>query len=145
MIKSGRPIIFGDGENLRSMSYIDNVIQAMLLAERTPHAAGNVYWVADERPYKTIEIYETIARILGVRIRPKYLPGAISVMCEAADSVLQSAGFYSPEIHVAGEMNVDIACSIEKAKKELGYAPAVDLAEGMRRSVEWCRKQGIDI
>jgi nucleoside-diphosphate-sugar epimerase len=40
-------------------------------------------------------------------------------------------------------MNKDIACSIDKARKELGYDPKIDLKEGMRRSLEWCRKVGL--
>jgi nucleoside-diphosphate-sugar epimerase len=42
-------------------------------------------------------------------------------------------------------MNKNIACSIEKARRELGYEPVVSLREGMRRSIEWCLKQGYDI
>ena len=59
--------------------------------------------------------------------------------------MLQAAGSYITEIHVAGEMNKDIACSIEKARNELGYEPKIELREGMRRSIEWCRNNGIDI
>ena len=39
----------------------------------------------------------------------------------------------------------DIACSIEKAKLELGYAPEISLREGMKRSIEWCRQRGDEI
>jgi len=38
---------------------------------------------------------------------------------------------------VLSEMNKTIACSVEKAKKELGYNPKVSLEEGMRRSLRW--------
>ena len=40
-------------------------------------------------------------------------------------------------------MNKDIACSIEKAHKELGYKPKIELEEGIKCSLEWCRKGGI--
>ncbi len=146
MIKNGHPLIFGNGQNLRSMSYLDNTIQAIIQAIRTPVANGQVYWIADEKPYKTIEIYETVARLLNVKkMTPRYLPDLISEACLAADTVLQAAGIYISEIHVAGELNKHIACSIEKAKKELGYAPAVGLEEGWRRSIDWCRKTGVEI
>jgi nucleoside-diphosphate-sugar epimerase len=42
-------------------------------------------------------------------------------------------------------MNKTIACSIERARAELGYDPAVDLHEGMRRSIRWCLKEGHDL
>ena len=61
------------------------------------------------------------------------------------DQILQKLGTYIKEVHVAGEMNKNIACSIEKAKRELGYNPKVKLREGMQCSIDWCRKNGIKI
>ncbi len=146
MIKKGNPIVFGDGQNLRSMTYIDNLIDAMFLAEQKEISAGKTYWIADKRPYPTIEIYETIARLLEVKNwKPRHVPGFVSKMCEFGDDVLQALDLYIKEIHVAGEMNKDIACSIEKAQTELGYNPQVDLEEGMRRSIDWCRVNGVEI
>lgn len=143
MIRSGSPFIFGDGFNLRSMSYVDNVCRAMALAALRKEASGRTYWIADARPYTTLEIYSTIAELLGVkRFRPRFLPGFVPDICALADGVLQFAGLYSTEIHVAGEMNKDIFCSVEKAAVELGYKPEVELREGMRRSIEFCRMRG---
>lgn len=144
MIKRGRPIVFGNGDNLRSLSYLDNVIEALLLAAQAPQASGQVYWIADARPYRTIGIYRTVAELLNVkRFRPIHLPGPASEMCMAADWCLQRLGCYQQELHVGGEMNKDIACSIELATRELGYRPRVELREGMRRSIDWCRSAGI--
>ena len=146
MIKKGNPIIFGDGKNLRSMTYLDNLCEAMLLAASEPRANGQTYWIADERPYTTNEIYETIAELLEVRnFRPRRAPSLVSEGCLAADFLLQAAGLYVKEIHVAGEMNKNIACDIRKARSELGYAPRIGLREGMRISIEWCRRHGLDI
>lgn len=146
MIRRGNPFIFGTGENLRSMSYLDNVIQAMLLAENAARAEGQVYWISDERPYATIEIYRTIAELLDVRdFRPRHVPGVAAELCRITDWLIQACGFYQTEIHVAGEMNKNIACSVEKASRELGYAPQIGLREGMRRSIEWCRRVGLEL
>lgn len=142
MIQSGRPIVFGKGDNLRSMSYIDNTIQALLLAEAKREAENEVFWIADERPYRTLEIYETVADLLGVTLRPRFLPQFVPFGCRVADALLQSMGLYQQEIHVAGEMDQHIACSVEKAKRILGYAPAVSLREGMKRSIAWCKSKG---
>jgi nucleoside-diphosphate-sugar epimerase len=75
--------------------------------------------------------------------RPRHVPGLVSESCMMADGILQALGLYVKEIHVAGEMNKDIACDIGKARSELGYRPAVGLREGMKRSIEWCKSNGI--
>ncbi len=146
MIKKGDPVVYGGGNNLRSMSYLDNTCQAMLLAAEKEAANGQTYWIADAVPYQIIEIYKTIARLLGVKnFRPRYMPGAVPAICRSLDGALQSVSLYMKDIHVAGEMDHNIACSIEKAQNELDYNPQVGLEEGMRRSIEWCRKHNIEI
>jgi nucleoside-diphosphate-sugar epimerase len=142
MIQKGNPIVFGNGQNLRSMSYVDNTCQALLLAAEKPAAAGKTYWVADRRPYAMLEIYETVADLLNVALKPRYVPGFLSDACETLDRTLQACNLYEMNFHVAGEMNKNIACSVEKAGRELGYDPPIELREGMRRSIEWCRKVG---
>lgn len=143
MIRSGRPLIFGDGKNLRSMTYIDNLVQAAILAESKKEANGKVYWIADERPYQTIEIYQEIARQLGVELKPRYVPKFVSWCFEIADNIFQSVGLYNINFHVAGEMVKDIACDSSKAEQELGYKPKVSLAEGMKNAIAWAKKQGL--
>jgi len=65
------------------------------------------------------------------------LPGLASDTAWMIDKVLQGVGIYHQKIHVLSEMNKTIACTIDKAKAELGYRPAVALEEGMRRSLQW--------
>jgi len=143
MIRDGNVPLFGDGSNLRSMTYIDSLCDALLLAEEKEIAKGETYWIADERPYATLEIYQTIAELLGVKLKTMNIPGFFSDIATLADGILQKLHMYQIEIHVVGELNKDIACSIEKAKKDLGYQPKIGLREGMRRSIEWAKEQGI--
>ena len=146
MIQKGSPIVFGTGQNLRSLSYIDHVVQAIRLALKSPPLRGDTFWIADQHPYPTIEIYETIAELLGVKkFRPRFIPELCSEVAYSVDAMIQRCGFYQQEIHVAGEMNKNIACSVAKAERELGFVPKVSLREGMKRSIEWCRKNGIDL
>jgi nucleoside-diphosphate-sugar epimerase len=143
MIARGKPIVIGRGDNLRSMSYIDNVVQGLLLAMRVDKAAGKTYWIADKRPYSFIEILQTVAKVLEVDMRPRYLPSVASDMARLVDSLLQMAGAYNQEFHVAGELAASIAVSIAAAERDLGYAPEIELEEGMRRSIAWCRDNGV--
>lgn len=143
MVRSGRPPVFGDGKNLRSMAYVDNVIAGLLLAEASERAAGQTYWLADQRPYTTIEVFDAIAAALGVKARPQHLPELIASACRVADEALERIGLHSMNIHVVGESIQGIACSIEKARSELGYEPSVEIEEGFRRAVIWCRERGL--
>jgi nucleoside-diphosphate-sugar epimerase len=145
MIKKGHPPIVGKGDNLRSMSYIDNTIQGLLLARSVAKAAGQTYWITDRRPYSFIEILQTVGKLLSVSIRPRYVPKVTGDVARLADSLLQMTGLYNQEIHVLGELGESIAVSIDKAKRELGYDPEIELEEGMRRSIEWCRSMGVEI
>jgi nucleoside-diphosphate-sugar epimerase len=145
MIKAGHPIVVGRGDNLRSMSYVDNTVQGLILARNIEKAAGQTYWITDRRPYSFIEILETVGKLLDVSIRPRYLPKFSGDCARLVDSLMQMAGLYNQEIHVAGELGESIAVSIDKAVKELGYTPEIELEEGMRRSIAWCRAQGVDI
>jgi nucleoside-diphosphate-sugar epimerase len=144
MIASGHPVMFGDGRNMRGLSATDNVCDGLLRAATVPAAAGQTFWIGDARPYPSLEIYETLAELLGVRsLRPRRLPSVVSWGCRTTDAVLQSAGVFVSEIHVAGKMDRDIAGSIDKARRELGYTPRLEMREGMRRSIEWCRARGL--
>ncbi len=141
MIRDGKAPIVGDGNNLRSMAYIDNLVQGMLLAARAPSANGRTYWIADESPYTMNEIVDTVERLLQeefnircVRNRIR-LPGFVGTTATALDKGLQALGLYNQKIHVFGEMNKTIACRIDRARCELGYEPKVGLEEGMRRSI----------
>jgi nucleoside-diphosphate-sugar epimerase len=143
MIKSGKPVVFGRGDNLRSLSYVDNAVQGLVLADAVESAAGKTYWIADRRPYSFIEILETVAKLLEVDIRPIYLPRFGSDLARFVDALVQQTGLYNQEVHVAGELAESIAVSIEAARRDLGYEPQMALEEGMRRSIAWCRERGI--
>ena len=151
MIKNGKGPLVGSGLNQRSMVYLDNLCQGLALAGRLPQAAGNTYWIADAEPYEMRTILDTIEDVLEkdfameVAHKRMKLPSIVADIAYRMDSAIQATGFYNQKIHVLSEMNKNIACSIEKARRELGYEPKVALREGMRRSIRWCLDQGIKI
>lgn len=151
MIRTGKVPVVGSGNNLRSMVYTDNLCAGMLLAGFVEKARGEIYWIADRRPYSMKEIVDTVERLLEQEFKVTVahkrvrLPDFVSDVAMLADATLQRLGLYNQKIHVLSEMNKTIACSITKAEQELGYQPKIALEEGMRRSLAWCMEQGIRI
>jgi nucleoside-diphosphate-sugar epimerase len=148
MIRDGKAPIVGSGNNLRSMAYVDNLCQGLILAAIRERAAGQLYWIADKRPYSMNEIVDTIERLLerefghACKHKRMKLPGFASEIAWLADKTLQALGIYQQKIHVLSEMNKTIACSVARAEQELGYQPTIALEEGMRRSLRWGAENG---
>ena len=141
MVRDGKAPIIGAGENLRSMAYVDNLCQGLILAAQVEGANGRTYWIADDRPYPMREVIDTVERLLEHEFGQKCahkrlkLPGLACRIAGVADASLQTVGLYNQKIHVLSEMDGTIACSIATARRELGYDPRISLEEGMRRSI----------
>jgi nucleoside-diphosphate-sugar epimerase len=143
LVRQGRFPLCGDGTNRRSMVYIENLVDGLLRAGASPRARGRDYWIADAQPYTMLRILDATRDALAtegfnVASRHLRLPGTVAAVARAADRALQAKGRYVQGIHVLGEVDRSIACSIERARLELGYEPEVAIEEGMRRSVRWC-------
>ena len=120
MLRGEQPTIFGDGEQSRDFTYIDNAVEANLLAceASASEAAGRVFNVATGR---RITLNETV----------KMLQGLTSYSGET---------IYGPER--GGDIKHSLA-DISKAEAHLRYRPKVNFEEGLRRTVDWYR--GADI
>ena len=73
LVRAGKFPVVGDGEQRRSMVYIDNLVDGVLAAELTPQAKGKGFWVADDRAYTVNEIVDTVGRALaaeGFSVKP---------------------------------------------------------------------------
>jgi UDP-glucose 4-epimerase len=118
MLKGEQPTIFGDGEQSRDFTYIDNAVEANLLASRAPAAdvAGRVFNVATGTRFDLNETYRALKKIIGYTGDPKYGPER------------------------AGDVKHSLA-DIARAQRHLGYKPKVDFEEGLRRSVDWYKSQ----
>jgi nucleoside-diphosphate-sugar epimerase len=117
MLRGEQPTIFGDGEQSRDFTYIDNAVSANLLACGAPNgnAAGQVFNVATGR---RVTLNETF-------------------------TLLQGMTAYSGKPAYGTERGGDIKHSladISRAESGLGYKPLVDFEEGLKRTVDWYRK-----
>ncbi len=141
-VRSGRMPLVGGGNYRRSVTHVENLVQAVRLAIVTPQAAGRTYYVVDDEISTTRALLEAMADALGVPARFIPLPALAGSLAYGADRVMEAAGLYSGPVHLLGESNWHVAISSAKAKRELGYAPARSLREGMREAVAWCREHG---
>jgi len=130
LIKKKTFRIIGNGMNLISLCYIDNLIQGLLLVEKRGKL-GEIYFIADERPYSLKEIAEVIAQEERVRLSKFHIPLWLAsfAACILPHSLRK----------VIREMTSNWACDISKAKRELGYLPNIDLREGVKRTIDWYR------
>ena len=141
-ILNGRMPLVGNGEFARSITYIDHLVQACRLALCHPAASGQTYYIVDARVYTTKEIVDEMGRALGVPVRYWRLPQVVGPVAGLMDQALAALGLYWQSLHLVGESHWHVGISCAKATRELGYHPTVDLAEGMRRAVQWCRENG---
>jgi len=116
MLRGEQPAIHGDGEQSRDFTYIDNAIDANLLACTAPaqKAAGETFNVATGRRVTLNETFKALQGLTGYKGQPKYGPER------------------------GGDVKHSLA-DISKAEAGLGYKPKVDFEEGLRRTVEWYR------
>ena len=118
MLGGEQPTIHGDGEQSRDFTYIDNAVEANLLACKAPAAksAGQVFNVATGRRVTLNETFKLLQPLTNFAGQPKHGPER------------------------SGDIKHSLA-DISKAEAGLGYKPAVHFEEGLRRTVEWYRSQ----
>jgi nucleoside-diphosphate-sugar epimerase len=119
MLTGKAPTIFGDGTQSRDFTYVDNTVEANLLAAKAPasEVGGRIFNVATGRRVDLNEMFQLLKKLTGYNGDAQY--GA----------------------ERAGDIKHSLA-DISRAEKYLGYRPTVDFEEGLRRTVEWYRSQG---
>ena len=140
-IATGWLPLVGGGQYARSLSYIDDLCAGLILCLTHPKAPGEIFNLCDARAYTTREVCDAMAAALGVTPRYRPLPGIASTAAYGIDRALGAAGIYWMSMHLLSEANWNVGCSSRKAAEVLGFVPKVDVFEGYRRAVAWCREQ----
>jgi nucleoside-diphosphate-sugar epimerase len=111
-IRDGQPItIYGDGEQSRDFTYVENVVDATMRAADAPEVNGRLLNVAASAPISVNELAESIGRIVGKPVEKSFAPTR------------------------PGDIR-DSWADVSAAKQALSWEPSVDLEEGLRRTVE---------
>jgi len=112
-LKHGRAAtIHGDGEQSRDFTYIDDCVQANLLACATPNIDGEVFNIAYGAKTSINQIYAHLSTLMGRQIQPRYEPPR------------------------AGDVRHTLA-DLTRARDRLGYRPTTEIAAGLGKTVRW--------
>jgi len=144
-INKGRFFMIGTGQVLYHMTYIDDLIDGIILCGTRDEALGEVFTIGGER-YTTIRVLvDTIADVLGKKPPKLSVPFfPVAVAAEICDKICRPLGISPPLYPRRVEFfQSDRAFSIEKARTLLGYQPKVNLREGLSRTADWYREKGL--
>lgn len=135
--------MIGPGTVLYHMTYIDDLVDGIIRCGEHPAAAGQTY-ILGGNAYTTVrELVETVARVVGKRVPRGHIPAGpvlvAAALCEALCKPLR----IEPPLHRRrlDFFLKDRAFSCEKARREIGFAPAVSLEEGLARTFRWYQEQ----
>jgi nucleoside-diphosphate-sugar epimerase len=112
LLNSKSPPIYGDGDQERDFTYIDNVVDANILSLSKDSLGGEVFNIAGGKPYSVNQLFKTIQELTAKNIKPEYSeprPGDVRKTC----------------------------ADISKAKELLGWQPKINFKQGLKETVNW--------
>jgi nucleoside-diphosphate-sugar epimerase len=115
MLKNEPPPIYGNGRQSRDFTYIDNVVEANILATRKAHSNGGVFNIASGRDYSILELVKILNKVMKKDIRPKFLS-------QRPGDVFRTLS------------------DLSRAKKVLGFCPKIDFLEGLNLTVKYFKE-----
>lgn len=119
LILEGKPFEVWEGEQLRDYTYVDDVVEAMLLAASSPSADGKIFNLGGERVYSLIETAKILVKANG-------------------------GGEYVTREFPENRKKIDIGdyySDFTLVKESLGWKPSIPLQEGMTRTLSYYRKE----
>ena len=126
--------------------YVDDVVQAVYKAFDAPDAVGKGYFLSDGRVYNSRAFSDLLQKELGNPwvLHIKAPLWFLKLVCAVSGTVSRWMGKLTTlnldKYHILAQRNWQ--CDIEPARRDLGYAPEVELEEGVRRSVSWYKQAG---
>jgi nucleoside-diphosphate-sugar epimerase len=127
LVDKGLPLPLGSADGIRSMIYVGNLVDALLLCATHPRASGQTYLLRDDESVSTAEVVAKLGRLMGRS--PRLLTVPRSLVGLAARIAGKSAD--------VGRLFSPLIVDDKKIRRELGWSPPVLLDEGFARTVTW--------
>jgi nucleoside-diphosphate-sugar epimerase len=141
-IQKGWFRFIGIGDSVANYIYVGDVVRACMLLAETDEAVGEVYIVSDSCSLR--DFVGATAEFLGVNM-PGNLPTWLAYTLAVGFEVAGKVAHFSPPLTVrrVRALTSRIVYSSDKLRRELGFSPVVGWREGLRRTLEWYRQQGL--
>jgi len=140
-LRRGKFTFLGSRDNIAPIVYISDVVEAILLAGRTPASHGQVYHITDGTRTTIGQFVDRLAELLGCPPPHKVLPYAVPYLACGLFDTLAALRLYRgrPPISRAGLRHLGTSrfFPIDRASRELGYDPRVFYQEGLSTAVNW--------
>ena len=141
LIQKGFFAIIGNGKNLMSLVYVDNLIKGIILAGESKSSVKQTYIISDRNPYTMNEFVTAIARQEKVRT-PFHIPVWLAYLGAFCFRIISFFGI--PQLLSVDRiknMTMNHSFNISKAINELGYNPNISLEEGIKKTVQWYKEK----
>jgi nucleoside-diphosphate-sugar epimerase len=136
----GKIYTVGKGDNRRSMCFIGNLVDGLMLLANKPEADRKLYIFSDNSPYALDEIVTTTGGVIGQKITVAHLPNILGNISWQINNLMGKLfNLYFVELYAMKTMQLHWGCDITKAKKEIKYNPNVTLEMGIKGTMDWIR------
>ncbi len=143
-LKTGRLPVIGDGRNLIDMTYVENVVDALLLCATSPAATlGKKYNITNGESTALWPLIEKLCTALGYPLPKRHIPYRVADGAAALMEIVYGLLPGQPEPpltrYSVALLAKNTTLDISAARRELGYQPQISVEEGFQRFVEWWR------
>ncbi|MCH8619715.1 NAD(P)-dependent oxidoreductase [Undibacterium sp. TS12] len=148
LIQYGRVPLMRQGQALLDMTYVENVVQAVMLSlalSPAPAPTAQVFNISNGEPLAVAALFDRLAQEFGMTIKTVQRPYWLAdLMARGLETLAQARPGWEPPFtrYSLATIAYSQTLDLRRARQVLGYQPAVSLADGIRRTAQWRKTEG---
>lgn len=136
----------GDGNNLRSLCFIDNLVEGLVSLANKGAVDRKTYIFSDNSPYTYNEMVETASKIIRQKVEVVHLPSFLGDISWKIYRLMDRIFSLCPmELYAIKKMQLQEGCDITKAERDIGYNPKITLEAGIKSTIDWINNNYIRV
>jgi nucleoside-diphosphate-sugar epimerase len=145
-LQTGHMRVIGDGQNITDLTYVENVVDALLLCANAPEALlGYKYNITNGEPLPLWDLIRKVCEALGYEFPRRRISYPVALGLATGMEMVNSLLPGRPEPlltrYMVGVLAKSTTLDISAARRDLGYAPRISVEEGFQRFMLWCKNQ----